>query len=423
MTPLIGLRGEPIARGRRRQPWSDRDGRQPIEDAASGRERGERAPGLLVPGRCQRPAGFGDHMDVPDPLNIANDDDLRAIHEAGDGFVFNTFGNKLHASSCDYVGGMTVNERKWFFSSRADAEATLAARRPGGWTTCPQCLGSGGPGRTPTNPAPVRKLSPAGEAESVSNKMEVRGPDESRTVEAWSDVYVQYPPTSPSQAELRADISRRVGMLAAEDDEVLHAVFSGPKHPQADVENLLTYNIDDTGRCFESAARNGVRFEHASSKAGASPSGLEYAYSFRYALEPTAASFQNWRPTRTLVEFDRLHVPGGRFWSAANGCLARAQEKLHSPVGRRRDSGLLLRRDGPCRASRRIATGRRSPGEGDRRRDRVWLPGARQGADARRDGAARSADHGRKRGGSACAPHRSRASRPWGCEESAARMG
>ena len=245
---------------------------------------------------------------MPDPRNIASNDELRAIHEAGDGLVFNTFGNKLHASSCDYVRGMTVNERKWFFSTRGDAEAALAARRPGGWATCPQCLGSGDARPRPISPAPAQKLRPIAATQPATNQAEVRGPGESRRVEAWADVYVQYPPTARSQSELRTDLSRRVGMLEADDDEVLHAVFSGPKHPQADVENLLTYNIDDTGRCFESAARNGVRFEHASSKAGVSPSGLACAYSFRYTLQPTDASFHNWRPTRTLVEFDGLRV-------------------------------------------------------------------------------------------------------------------
>ena len=242
------------------------------------------------------------------PRQIASNDELRAIHLAGEGFVFNTFGNKLHASSCDYVAGMTVNERKWFFTSWSDAEALLAAHRPGGWTACPQCLGSGGAARPTARPASHGHPAAVDEP-PVSDQAEIRGPNGGRrVVEAWSDVYVQYPPTSKSQAELRIGLSRRVGMLVAEDNEVLHAVFSGPKHPQADVENLLTYNIDDTGRCFESAARNGVRFEHAASTPGVSPSGLACTYSYRYTLQPTDASFQNWRPIRTLVEFDRLQV-------------------------------------------------------------------------------------------------------------------
>jgi hypothetical protein len=52
---------------------------------------------------------------------IATDHELREIHDVGAGLVFNTFGNKLHASSCDYVRDMTVKERKWFFSTQADA--------------------------------------------------------------------------------------------------------------------------------------------------------------------------------------------------------------------------------------------------------------------------------------------------------------
>lgn len=95
-------------------------------------------------------------------------------------------------------------------------------------------------------------------------------------------------------------------MLVARDGEVLHAVFNGPKHPQADVENLLTYDIDDSGRCFETAARWGVRFEHGSSAATRSPSGNARPYSFHYALEPPDASLHHWHPALTLVEFDDL---------------------------------------------------------------------------------------------------------------------
>lgn len=243
------------------------------------------------------------------PSNIATNEALQAIHDAGEGFVFNTFGNKLHASSCDYVGGMTVNERKWFFSSRTDADALLAERRPGGWTTCPQCLGPGATRSPEAEPRAARPLAPAAEESVGGDQSEIRGPDDAnRAVEAWSDVYVQYPPTSPAQAHLRSELARRVKLLVAGDGEVLHAVFNGAKHPQADVENLLTYNIDDTGRCFEAAARRGVRFEHGSTEATRSPSGTDRPYSFRYAVESAGAAFHSWQPIVTLVEFHNLAV-------------------------------------------------------------------------------------------------------------------
>jgi hypothetical protein len=241
------------------------------------------------------------------PLNIPTYEALEAIHEAGEGFVFNTFGNKLHASGCDYVAGMTVSERKWFFPTKADADVELNERRPGGWTTCPQCLGPGGTSSSQSERQSARLPAPV-VAESVGgDEMEIRGPgDANRAVEAWSDVYVQYPPTSAAQAQLRGALAGRVKLLAAGDDGILHAVFRGPKHAQADVENLLTCNIDDTGRCFEAAARNGIRFEHGSSEATRSPSGIDRAYSFRYSVEPASAAFRSWRPAATLVEFDDL---------------------------------------------------------------------------------------------------------------------
>lgn len=301
---MIGLKVEPTAQGRGERSGPDVD---PSVNLPS--------PWRRCPSTCdlcsarQSLIVSTDHLSVPVPSNIATNEALQAIHDAGEGFVFNTFGNKLHTSSCDYVGGMTVNERKWFFSNRADADAVLAERRPGGWTTCPQCLGAGTASPRPVQPAAVRAAARAVEEPADGNESEIRGPDDAnRSIEAWSDVYVQYPPASQAQAHLRDELARRLRLLVARDDEVLHAVFNGPKHPQADVENLLTYNIDDSGRCFEAAAHRGIRFEHGSTEVPRSPSGNDRAYSFRYSVDPTAAAFHSWQPIATLVEFDDLAV-------------------------------------------------------------------------------------------------------------------
>jgi hypothetical protein len=80
---------------------------------------------------------------------------------------------------------------------------------------------------------------------------------------------------------------------------VLHATFFGPKHPNADVENLVLYNIDS----FKAYGRNGIRFEHGGAVPSA-PDGAEYRFCYRYALAPRSGGFTHWRQGRTLASFD-----------------------------------------------------------------------------------------------------------------------
>ncbi len=70
---------------------------------------------------------------------------------------------------------------------------------------------------------------------------------------------------SPSQRALRTGLRERLAQLPVRVSEILHATYSGPKDPRADVENLLLYNVDQGGelprgspRREEPACRHGA---------------------------------------------------------------------------------------------------------------------------------------------------------------------
>jgi hypothetical protein len=83
---------------------------------------------------------------------------------------------------------------------------------------------------------------------------------------------------------------------------VLHATFIGDKHRAADVENLVIYYIDDTGRSLATAAGFGLRFE-LGRRGPTSPAGNEYRYGYRYELVPLSAGFRYWRERRELASW------------------------------------------------------------------------------------------------------------------------
>lgn len=101
------------------------------------------------------------------------------------------------------------------------------------------------------------------------------------------------------QKRLRAEIRSRCQGFESSADQVLHATFRGAKLHNADVENLLFYNVSS----FAAAGRNGIRFEYGAAVPPA-PSGAEYPFSYCYALAPRSGVFADWQRGRTLASFD-----------------------------------------------------------------------------------------------------------------------
>lgn len=132
---------------------------------------------------------------------------------------------------------------------------------------------------------------------------ELSGPDVGRSVvEAWTDHYIQFEPGSAEQASLRAELRQRVATLKPKSGLLLHGTFFGQKPAAADAENLVLYNVDESGATFDSATRTGLRFELGAHRP-VSPAGLEYPFGYRYELVPSTTRFRYWRERRVLASW------------------------------------------------------------------------------------------------------------------------
>jgi hypothetical protein len=100
-------------------------------------------------------------------------------------------------------------------------------------------------------------------------------------VEAWADDYIRFDGRPPWQEDLRDEIRSRCRLLEPAAEQVLQAAVFGAKPSNADVENLVLYNIGS----FANAGRKGIRFEHGSVPPPAH-SGAKYRFYYRYALVP-----------------------------------------------------------------------------------------------------------------------------------------
>jgi hypothetical protein len=111
------------------------------------------------------------------------------------------------------------------------------------------------------------------------------------------------------------------------DEELLHATFFGTKLPNADVENLLLYNIDS----FANAGRNGIRIEYDTAVPPA-PDGGSYRFCYRYGLVRRSSAFNHWNQAGTLASFDWTDL--GDFAGA------KKLEQVWLALARSRDEGL-----------------------------------------------------------------------------------
>lgn len=122
---------------------------------------------------------------------------------------------------------------------------------------------------------------------------------EDRAVRVWADDYIRFEHRPPWQEELRNVIRAQLAELEPSMAQVIHATFCGDKPGNADVENLLLYNL----AALKVAAVNGIRFE-LGAEVPHTPDGIERPVYYRYALEPLSGRFDHWRPARSLASFD-----------------------------------------------------------------------------------------------------------------------
>lgn len=152
----------------------------------------------------------------------------------------------------------------------------------------------------PTASSAVQTVAPP----KLDGRFAIHGPEAARpVVEAWADDYIRFEHLPAWQCELRDEIRSRCGQLVPSAGEVLHATYYGSKYPNADVENLVLYNIDS----FRVAGSNGIRFEHGLDLPPA-PDHSGYRFAYRYALAAHTDTFANWQPGRTLAAFDWIDL-------------------------------------------------------------------------------------------------------------------
>jgi len=281
--------------------------------------------------------GLRDTASMETAQKIASESELRAIANAGAGFVVDPFNRRWHVAACARILEMTVGEPKWFAPNRAALDVYLRQRlaryptaRP--ILACRTCGGSA--------PSPPERGAVAGP--------QPRPPLLRRTgsgFEIWADEYVRNESTAGSSAGLlRRLIADEVRALRGLAGRVLHAGYAGQRGRGTDVENLLFNNIDQSLSLFSAAGRLGVRFEDLGLIAPPAP-GLTRRRSFySYRLAEPQEPFTTVTAGPVICRVPEAIVPDGparlaaRIWLAVR--RARPPGGPGTPPG---DGDFLLR--------------------------------------------------------------------------------
>ncbi|WP_082702937.1 SIMPL domain-containing protein [Mycobacterium sp. IS-1496] len=224
-----------------------------------------------------------------------------------DGFVINILRRysakqaRVHRADCWTLSGaetkkgaLTGTNVKVCAGRLADLEQWAVNQVGHPIQRCGTCF----PGGSAAQPVSPEGTEPPMTAPTPEIRHGIRGPRGSGVVEAWADDYIKFGNLPEWQRRLRGEIRTHCGELDPSADQVLHATFFGPKHPRADIENLLLYNIDT----FRIAGANGIRFEHGSGLLPATDD-QQYQFGYRYALAPRSGTFEHWQRGRTLASF------------------------------------------------------------------------------------------------------------------------
>lgn len=120
------------------------------------------------------------------------------------------------------------------------------------------------------------------------------------------DRYIPFERLTVDQREARDRLRAALSTLTAAPGQLLEAIYAGPKPANADVENLLLYNIDMGGASLLSGCQHGVRFEFAApgQRSPEAPGGCSY----RYRLVNASSQPTHWRGLRELASFQRAQL-------------------------------------------------------------------------------------------------------------------
>lgn len=127
----------------------------------------------------------------------------------------------------------------------------------------------------------------------------IDGPNlDNAAIQVWTNDYIRFERLPAWQKHVRDQIRSRSRQLEPEAGQVLHATFCGAKLPNADIENLVIYNIGT----FRVAGRNGIRFEYGD-LVPPTDQGDEHRFYYRYGLASRADTLTHWQQGRVLAAF------------------------------------------------------------------------------------------------------------------------
>lgn len=125
--------------------------------------------------------------------------------------------------------------------------------------------------------------------------------ERTRSVAVLSRYRLRYD-SKPDTVALREAIRGATPALVAGDGEMLEAVYTSDERDSVDAENVLLYNVGVAG--FESAAREGLRFERI---VGKHSSGASHHHAYR--IVPLGSPSHLWRPRRAVVSVRDVVIP------------------------------------------------------------------------------------------------------------------
>lgn len=221
----------------------------------------------------------------------------------------------LHRANCATITGkppLTGPYMKVCSNSAGDLDGWSLRRTGSPGRRCGIC----GPSQqaVPTAARPGAELAQPATASRATGAVDVprwrvEGPSPGlREVWLWADEYIPFEGLSEDQRTARTELRQRVQSLVAQPGEILDASYAGSKPGNADVENLVLYNVGSG--CFRASARYGVRFEMATGPRGEGRS-AESGCSYRYRLIDPGAELAFWQPERAVARFADADL--GRF--------------------------------------------------------------------------------------------------------------
>jgi hypothetical protein len=225
---------------------------------------------------------------------VRDTDRLRELASESVGVVHNPFDKRMHAAGCT-----TVRERMratpesplWFFPSQTEATDFLAGhveRYPtAAWQIARCCVNALGSDARPT-PSPLT-LAPAPRETAARDEPTVEA--DHTSIAAWSDHDVRNETRADSPGgRLRAELCAWLRTRRARAGELLEAAYAGERRNDADVENLLFNNIDQTSGAHRAACAEGLRFSWLGPTAPPDSTGAIRQYHYRYRFVPLSAS-------------------------------------------------------------------------------------------------------------------------------------